>query len=195
VIIKIAGLAKGKPMIRMGILSLALLALIGTMPASAQFAWDDYEPSTLGDVFAIGENECREKDQNSFGIATGKQAFRVTASWDGETREISQDVLEVLLLYEDIRRPGLTKQIAFIDMFKTEVRVTDSGREFWLPVQEHILEAFKKEVEPVRRSGSMFSISDVVRKIPQRLQLPSTNFRQPGPKNHSPRLSLRHSPA
>jgi hypothetical protein len=109
-----------------------------------------YKPSTLGDVFAIGENECRE-DQNSFGIATGKQAFRVNASWNGEIREISKDVLEVLSLYEDIRRPRLTKQIAFSDMFKTEVLATDNGQEFWLPIQERILEAFKKEVGPVKK--------------------------------------------
>ncbi len=137
-------------MIKIHVLSLAVFAVLAAMPASAQFAWDDYKPSTLEDVFAIGENECREKDQNSFGIATGKQAFRVTASWNGETREISKDVLEVLLLYEDIKRPKLTKQIAFSDMFKTEVLVTENGRDFWLPIQEHILEAFKKEVGPVK---------------------------------------------
>lgn len=36
-------------------------------------------------------------------------------------------------------------------MFKTEVLVTDNGREFWLPIQEHILEAFRKETGPVKK--------------------------------------------
>lgn len=89
-------------MIKIRILNFAVLAAFAAIPASAQFAYDDYKPSALKDVFAIGENECREKDQNTFAIATGKQAFRVAASWNGETREIAKDVLKVLLLYEDI---------------------------------------------------------------------------------------------
>lgn len=45
----------------------------------------------------------------------------------------------------------MMKEVSFHDMFKTEVLVTDNGRAFWLPIQEHILEAFKKEVGPVKK--------------------------------------------
>jgi len=149
-------------MIKIRILSLVMFAVLAAIPGSAQFAFDDYKPSTLRDVFAIGEKECGGLEQSTaniaignltFGaaIATGKKAFRVEASWNGETRQISKDISALLKLYEEVLRPKLTKELSFRDMFKTEVLVTDNGREFWLPIQEHILEAFKKEVGPVKK--------------------------------------------
>ncbi len=138
-------------MIRAFILNFAVSAVVAAMPASAQFHYDDYKPSTLRDVFAIGEKECGGMEQNMVGIPTDKQAFRVEASWNGKTRQISQDMSALIKLYEEILRPKLTKQVSFHDMFKTEVLVTDNGREFWLPIQEQILEAFKKEVAPVKQ--------------------------------------------
>ena len=149
-------------MIKTRILSLAIFAVVAAIAASAQFAYDDYKPSTLGDVFAIGEKQCGGSVQNTatiaigkqtFGaaIATGKKAFRVEASWNGETRQTSDDILALIKLYDEVLKPNLTKEVSFRDMFKTEVLVTDNGREFWLPIQEHILEAFIKEVGPVKK--------------------------------------------
>jgi hypothetical protein len=133
------------------ILGLVAFAAFAGIPASAQFAYDDYKPSTLSEVFAIGENACGELDQYTTALVNGKNAFRVAASWNGETREISEDILAILSLHEDVKRPKLTKQVPFRDMFRTEVPVTHDGREFWLPIQEQILEAFKKEVGPVKQ--------------------------------------------
>lgn len=149
-------------MIKICILSLTIFAVVAAIPASAQFAYNDYKPSTLGDVFAIGEKQCEEVTQNTvtiaigqqtFGaaIATGKKAFRVEASWNGKTRQISNDISTLIRLYEEVLRPNLTKEVSFRDIFKTEILVTDSGREFWLPIQEHILNAFKEEVGPVKK--------------------------------------------
>jgi len=170
-----------------------MFAALAAMPGSAQFAYDGYKPSTLRDVFAIGEKKCEGLEQNTtniaignqtFGaaIATDKKAFRVEASWNGETRLISKDMSELIKLYDDVLRPKLTKDVSFHDMFKTEVLVTDNDREFWLPIQEHILEAFKKEVGPVKKVRLYVLYLGCVAKRPAPVAVVISEFQAARPK-------------
>jgi len=115
---------------------------------AADFAYDDYMPSTMKDVFAIGENECGPLEENTLGLVAGKQAFRVPAVWNGEARPISGGTAAILVMHERVRTPAFA--VSMSDLFKTEVHVTADGRDFWLPIQEQILAAFKTEVGPVK---------------------------------------------
>jgi hypothetical protein len=72
----------------------------------------------------------------------------VPALWTGELRPTSPGTAAILTMYERVRQPGFP--VAMADLFKTEVHVTAEGRDFWLPIQEQILDAFNTEVGPVK---------------------------------------------
>src|SRR5262245_37814101 len=115
--------------------------LVSANGAQAQFAFEDYKPSTMKDVWAIGENECGPAEENTLALVAGKVSYRVPATWTGEVRPISPGTAAILIMHERVRRASFG--ISMVDLFKSEVHVTADGRDYWLPIQEPILDAFK----------------------------------------------------
>jgi len=137
-------------MTRLRVLICASFSLVGLVTATAAaFSPDDYKPGNLAQPYAFGEKECGKIDKNEIAVATGNSAFRVSAVWNGEKRP-TPDRMKALLYFVEKTR-GIKFDLRTV--FGTEVKVTDeAGRDYWLPIQAPIFQAFKDEVGPVKRA-------------------------------------------
>lgn len=126
-------------------LTFAAALMLAAAPAVANFPYQEYQPSRLASVFALADSSCVPGNK-TISIVAQKRAYEVPAKWNGETRPIDPETLSVLMMAEssNAARFGMPMK----DLFKSEVRVTDSGTSYWLPIQDVFIDAFKKEVLP-----------------------------------------------
>jgi hypothetical protein len=109
--------------------------------AAADFAYDEYQTSTLKAVFALADSQCDKPKQ--LAVVAAKMAFRVRATWTGDIRSIDPAKLELLQIAE--KSNAVRFAISMTDLFKREVRVTENGAGYWLPIQEPIVRYFEDE--------------------------------------------------
>lgn len=117
------------------------LALLAASCAPAFADFDDYKPSTLKEVFAIDGNGCAELTGKNVIIDPLRQVFTAHAAWRGEVRPIEPMTRQIISWY------GKTlQQPTWGDLFKAEAHVSDDGVDYWIPIQESLVGAFKNEV-------------------------------------------------
>jgi hypothetical protein len=127
------------------LLSVAAALILVTTPARADFPYHEYQPSSLANVFALADTSCISGNK-TVSIDAGKRAYAVPATWKGETRPIDSATLSILLMAEKANTASFA--IPMNQLFKTEVRMTDGGKSYWLPIQDVFIDAFKAEVPP-----------------------------------------------
>ena len=123
----------------------AAALILAAMPAVAQFDYDDYKPSRLASVVALADDQCTA-GKKTMSIVAGKFSFEVQAKWNGEIRPIAPESLYLLVMAERANAISFGKPMN--ELFKSEVRIEDGPLSYWLPIQDILIEPFKKEVAP-----------------------------------------------
>jgi hypothetical protein len=116
--------------------------MLAAMSDAALAAFEDYEESTLREVFAINASACGAVNEKATIVDAAGRKFKAPAVWSGDLRPI--EAKTALLLATYIKALRLNVDPA--SLFKNEVRVSDGVADYWLPIQEQILPMFKKEV-------------------------------------------------
>lgn len=123
----------------MRLLALSIL-LIVALPASANFDDSTYPAGSLAVILSELPPVAFETD---WFIDTASTKRRVTVTFTGNTRPIRKDHKELINRWA--RSLGIDPMIA--NLFETEIEVQEGEKTFWLPVQQQLMEPFRKEVE------------------------------------------------
>lgn len=120
----------------------ALFMAVFLLISSSAFAgWEDYQKSTLQSVL----EQKRGMNNGIDFLFTPGLPYKVTVSYTGNFREIS--AMRKIYLEKWLKSRGLDPHQA--DLFTSDMLVVEGKREFWLPVQNVLISAMKKEVSPM----------------------------------------------
>jgi len=145
---------------RVGVPLLVVFSLLGCAEAQKtqqpQFDFGRYQPHTIQSIindhaYAAEETE-RPGDpapKSLMAITVKDFAYRVTATYLGEQRELQPDSKALL--------DGFAKSLGaenFVKSFQHEIRVKEGSTDYWLPAQEVLLPYLREEV----RAGDLFDL-------------------------------------
>lgn len=120
---------------------LAVIALTSptvSSSASEQVApdWSRYQPGTIASLIARYPAQA----QNTLALSPD-MPFRMRVRYASEFRELPQDARRLLTAW------GTAMSVSgLLQTFRREVKVSEAGAEYWLPVQEHLLHDISVEL-------------------------------------------------
>ena len=121
---------------------LAFAALFLAWSAHAQVDRSAYAPSTIEDAIVKMENSPGMK----YNFDAAHSRYLLTAVFTGESRPLSAQVRKYLETWVSVfRHPA-----SYVDLFESEVAIQQNGRQYWMPIQQSLVEAFNLEVRPDR---------------------------------------------
>jgi hypothetical protein len=133
------------------VLPLVALLLAASVTAWAQgFNYDAYEPRTLAEL--IAKYDVKELEERK--VADGSSSFgasfpsRVRVAYAGEQRKIPDERKQ--FINDWVKTHRLDPRIG--ELFESELKFIEDGKEFWLPVQKQVIPYFAEELkkgEPV----------------------------------------------
>jgi hypothetical protein len=114
--------------------------------------WDRYLPRTMSELTDIVkeyiEADALEEAAIYLEFSPAYQhPSRVPMIYTGEFRQVPDLHQTMLSLWLGNVAPNLT-EAQQKELFKTEVLFTDSGNEYWMPIQEPVLDYMKEEYKP-----------------------------------------------
>ncbi len=118
-----------------------LLLILQVTSSNSSAGWEDYQESSLKSVLEQKGGMNRGVDF----LFTPGLPYKITVTYTGKFREISS--LRKSYLEKWLKSLGLDPHQA--DLFTNDVLVVEGKREFWLPVQNVLISAMKKEVQPM----------------------------------------------
>ncbi len=116
------------------------LLMLHIASSNSYAGWEDYQESALKSVL-------EQKGGMNKGVDflfTPGFPYKITVTYTGTFREIS--AARKSYLEKWLKSRGLDPHQA--DLFTDDVLVVEGKREFWLPVQNVLISAMKKEVQP-----------------------------------------------
>lgn len=119
-------------------LALSIL-LIVALPASANFDDSTYPAGSLAATVSQLPPVAFETD---WFINTASTKRRVTVTFTGSTRPIRKDHKQLI----DRWAKSLRIDPMIAELFETEIEVQEADKTYWLPVQQQLMEPFRKEV-------------------------------------------------
>jgi hypothetical protein len=121
----------------------AALVIALAAPASADFDFTAYRPSTLAKVTAVAEKDHPEpRRDNDLGFHPPEK-YRVSVTYRGKKRGVEgHTAIFIESWCKTFSQPHLAA------LFEREIEVTEGGRSYWLPIQESLVEALDEEVKP-----------------------------------------------
>ncbi len=111
--------------------------------------WDRYRPRTMTELVDIVKEhiEADTFEEATIYLEIGsayQHPSRVPMIYTGEFRQVPDLHQTMLTLWLGTVAPNLT-DAQQKELFKTEVLFTDSGNEYWMPIQEPVLDYMKDE--------------------------------------------------
>jgi hypothetical protein len=119
--------------------TIALLALLA-LPWAANADFDNYAPSSLAKVLA----ERTPQQDVDYDLDAESPGYRTVVRAVGSERAIAPATLQHVRYWAKMQGHGPE----VVDMFKHEVLVREQKKEYWLPIQESLLPAWRDEVKP-----------------------------------------------
>ena len=125
----------------------ALQLLAALFAGSAWAAFEDYKPSTLAQVAAIGENQCTGNAPESADFATSREAYKIVATWTGKIRPADATLKGFLGMYARV----LSSQHDLVAMFSSEIEIVAGAKMQWMLVQDVLVPHLQSESTQGRR--------------------------------------------
>jgi len=123
----------------------ALALMFSALSVSSQQDWTNYKERTLAEI--VEQNKEFTQGGTRHYLFTGDVfPSRVSLIYTGEFRAIDNDRKEFIRGFFKS-----TQHEELADLFKTEALFKENGVEHWLPVQNGLLDALKKEAKKGRK--------------------------------------------
>ncbi|HKV74107.1 MAG TPA: hypothetical protein VJN95_06285 [Gemmatimonadales bacterium] len=126
----------------------ASLALIVAVPVLAQDSpWDKYKPGSIAGIIASEDSGIREQfaaDSGHHSIVSGdSRPTKATVIYTDSSRATPIETMRLLRTW--VKSLGIRADAP--DALQTEVLFREGGHSYWLPVQQQLIPALKREVK------------------------------------------------
>jgi len=118
---------------------LLLLFLAGAEPATgAAFDYDAYKPATLSEI----ANTVTRTPEAATTILDGHPRYRTQAIFTGKIKSTRSSLRNYIRLWV----AAMGHPPAYGEVFKQQVQIRQDEITYWMPIQDVLLEPFRKEV-------------------------------------------------
>lgn len=122
--------------------------LCATLTGTAWAGWNDYTPATLSDITSKHakylSNRKVPRGTVVINLHAGGEPFRSMVLFLGKVRKMQRDRRSLIEMWG--KSSGMdTAKLA--KTYKKEIKVSESGKTYWLPVQEILVSYLKRDVK------------------------------------------------
>jgi hypothetical protein len=109
------------------------------------FPWDDFKPRTLKEIVSLDAEEIKDSEKQNRVILHADMLLSVVrVKYTGKSRSISKTKKEFLQQWAQTFTGDGEKYAA---MYEEDLLFTESGVDYWLPVQKRVTPHFAKELK------------------------------------------------
>ncbi len=127
------------------------ITLLVTQTFAQSSSWDLYEPRTMNEIKTIAAKSIENpdvvidvnKEDVSIILSYNSYQSKVKAVYTGTSRKASEQNKEVISFW--LKTLGKPKE--YLEMFEDDYLFTESGVEYWLPVQKQVASYFGEELQ------------------------------------------------
>lgn len=108
-------------------------------PAMADFNYQSYKLDSLNNII----KNLNLSPTSDYEIEAGEYKYKVVVKYTGHQREISKESKELIhkWVFSTRKPPELE------EYFKFEIEVQENGKNYWLPIQQVLVDPFLSEVK------------------------------------------------
>lgn len=111
-----------------------------SIPSSLQAAWYEYRISTLSSIVDAHQSEMEGVD---FAISAARFPLRAMVVYTGKVRKIKKDHKQLITWWA--KSTGQSNNLKLAETFKKEALYKEGATSYWIPTQESLIVAMKKE--------------------------------------------------
>jgi len=124
----------------MKLVALSILLLIATSASADDFDYSAYQPTSLAQVIPGAYVDPRA----DYYFDSALPRYKTVGTFTGKTRPVAPRIGDFIAMWA---KTGQLPE-AYRDLFNTEVEIEQDSTTYWMPLQQSLVESFRREVAP-----------------------------------------------
>jgi hypothetical protein len=124
-------------------IAFVILLLAATSVSADDFEYSAYQPSSLAAVVASADVDPR----SDYYFDAALPRYKSVGTFTGKTRAVSPSIGKFITMWAKTDQLPAT----YRDLFQVEVEVVQDSKSYWMPLQQSLVESFRREVAPGKK--------------------------------------------